>query len=240
MSNNIISTEESMSSSLSKINSLSFNIAKASLILASCFIFILGLLHIIKPEINPSWRFISEYAIGRHGWLMSLAFLILSASYISLFYPLKKILSKKIISRIGLGLMLISAIGLFVAGIFATDPIIATESEQSIEGKLHSLGGTMGIAMPFASLFICISLFRDRNLPFKKRPVLWTTMLALLGFVVASTSLALMLMQSGGKFGPEVLVGWPNRFEIITYCIWLIVVAYQIMMMHVKFPESKQ
>lgn len=137
-------------------------------------------------------------------------------------------------SRIGLGLMLISAIGLFIAGVFATDPIIAAEGERSIEGKLHSLGGTLGIAMPFASLFICLSLCRDKNLLFKKRPVLWATLLALLGFVVAFTSLALMLMQSGGKFGPEVLVGWPNRFEIITYCIWLIAVACQVMIMQRK------
>ena len=26
-------------------------------------------LHVIKPEIEPSWRFISEYATGRHGWI---------------------------------------------------------------------------------------------------------------------------------------------------------------------------
>jgi hypothetical protein len=33
--------------------------------------------------------------------------------------------------------------------------------------------------------------------------------------------------QSGGKFGPEVLVGWPNRIEVIACSVWLMVVAWQ-------------
>jgi hypothetical protein len=36
-----------------------------------------------------------------------------------------------------------------------------------------------------------------------------------------------MVSQSGGKFGPDVLVGWPNRFEILAYSVWLMVVARQ-------------
>jgi hypothetical protein len=27
--------------------------------------------------------------------------------------------------------------------------------------------------------------------------------------------------------GPEVPVGWPNRFLVITYCIWLIALSWQ-------------
>jgi hypothetical protein len=30
-----------------------------------------------------------------------------------------------------------------------------------------------------------------------------------------------------GTPGPEAPVGWPNRLLMITYCIWLIVFAWQ-------------
>src|SRR5690242_17719797 len=39
-------------------------------------------LHAIKPEFDPSWRFISEYAIGNYGWIMKVAFLIWAASLV--------------------------------------------------------------------------------------------------------------------------------------------------------------
>ena len=60
-----------------------------------------------------------------------------------------------------------------------------------------------------------------------KRPLLWATGLALVAFVVSFVSLGVMVSQNDGKFGPQVLVGWPNRFEIVAYSVWLMVVARQ-------------
>ena len=31
---------------------------------------VLLILHVVKAELDPSWRMVSEYAIGRSGWLM--------------------------------------------------------------------------------------------------------------------------------------------------------------------------
>ena len=41
---------------------------------------LLAALHFIKPELDPSWHFISEYAIGDYGWMMVVAFLSLALS----------------------------------------------------------------------------------------------------------------------------------------------------------------
>jgi len=41
--------------------------ARLSLAAAATFLVLVAALHIIKPELNPSWRFISEYAIGDYG-----------------------------------------------------------------------------------------------------------------------------------------------------------------------------
>ena len=50
---------------------------------------LLAALVFIRPELDPSRQPISEYAIGRLGWIMVLAFLISALSYASLFVAIK-------------------------------------------------------------------------------------------------------------------------------------------------------
>jgi hypothetical protein len=193
---------------------------------AATFVVLLAALHFIKPELDPSWHFISEYAIGEYGWIMVLAFLSLALSYVSLFVAIRSQL-RTIAGRIGLVLLVVSALGLIIAAIFTTDPITASEDAVTTEGTLHNLGGTLGIAMPFAAGLIGWKLARNPAWSSARRPLLWATGLALVAFVVSFVFLSVMVSQSGGKFGPDVLVGWPNRFEVVAYSVWLMVVAWQ-------------
>src|SRR5215510_13644462 len=59
---------------------------KATLAIGFCvaFLAILSVLHVLEPEFNPP-HFISEYQLGRFGWLMSLAFFCLGAASLALF-----------------------------------------------------------------------------------------------------------------------------------------------------------
>ena len=193
---------------------------------AATFVVLLAALHFIKPELDPSWHFISEYAIGDYGWIMVLAFLSLALSYVSLFVAIRSQL-RTIAGRIGLALLLVSALGLTIAAIFTTDPITVSKDAVTTEGTIHNLGGTLGIAMPFAAALIGLKLARNPGWSSAKRPLLWATGLALVAFVVSFFSLGVMLSQSGGEFGPDVLVGWPNRIEMLAYCVWLMTVAWQ-------------
>jgi hypothetical protein len=200
--------------------------ARLSFAAAATFVVLLAALHFIKPGLDPSWHFISEYAIGEYGWIMVLAFLSLALGYVSLFFAIRSQL-RTIAGRIGLTLLLVSALGLTIAAIFTTDPITVSENAVTTEGTLHNLGGTLGIAMPFAAALIGWKLARNPAWSSARRPILWATGLALVAFVVSFVSLGVMVSQSGGKFGPEVLVGWPNRFEVVAYCVWLMTVAWQ-------------
>ena len=193
---------------------------------AFTFVVLLAALHFIEGELDPSWHFISEYAIGDYGWMMVVAFLSLALSYVSLFVAIRSQL-RTIVGRIGLALLLVSALGLTIAAIFTTDPITVSEDALTTEGTLHNLGGTLGMAMPFAAGLIGWRLARIPALSSAKGSLLWATGLALVAFVVSFVSIGVMVSQSGGKFGPEVLVGWPNRIEIIAYSVWLMVVAWQ-------------
>ena len=41
-------------------------------------ILLLASLHLLSPGFSPSWRMISEYALGRYAWVLSLMFLCCS------------------------------------------------------------------------------------------------------------------------------------------------------------------
>jgi hypothetical protein len=59
-------------------------IAKPAALLAIALtviaLLLLASLHVLSPEFAPSWRMISEYALGRYGWVLSLMFLAMGLS----------------------------------------------------------------------------------------------------------------------------------------------------------------
>lgn len=199
--------------------------ARLSFAAAATFLALLAALHVLKPELDPSWHVISEYAIGRYGWLMVLAFLSLGFSLVSLGIAIRSQL-RSLLGYIGLALLLLSAVGLFIAGIFISDPITASEVQRTTHGKIHELGALLDVT-PIAALIICLSLVRNPAWAKARRVLLWTAGLPLIGLLVFIVSTSIMLPQNDGKFGPEVLIGWPNRLLVVTYCAWLMTVAWR-------------
>jgi Protein of unknown function (DUF998) len=108
--------------------------ARLSLAAAVMFLCVLAALHILKPELDPSWRFTSEYAIGDYGWAMMLAFFSLAISYVMLVVAIGSRV-KTIARRIGLALLLLSAAGMIIAGIFISDPITANSDAATSSGN---------------------------------------------------------------------------------------------------------
>ncbi len=104
------------------VAAISRTAALVSLGAAVAFVVLLAALHVIKPELDPSWHFISEYAIGDYGWVMVLVFLSLALSYVTLFVAIRS-QTQTIVGKIGLALLLVSALGLTIAAVFTTDPI---------------------------------------------------------------------------------------------------------------------
>ncbi len=113
----------------------SFIASRLSIIFAATFITILFLLHFLKPELDPSWRMISEYEIGRYGWLMRLAFFCWGSSVLTLLVPLWGSL-RTIGGKVGFVWLVLIGIALFGAGIFVTNAI--TDTTTSTANSLHT------------------------------------------------------------------------------------------------------
>jgi uncharacterized protein DUF998 len=194
---------------------------------AATFVVLLVALHFVKPGLDPSWRMVSGYEIGRHGWLMVLAFLSLAFSCVALFVAVRS-QARTTGGRVGLALLLVSAAGMTIAAIFTSDPITASRSELTTHGNLHGVGALLGIpSFPVAATLISRSLARDRAWSAARRSLLWTAGLTWVGLLAFVASVALMLPRNGGEFGPDVPIGWPNRLLVLAYCAWLMVVAWQ-------------
>ena len=71
------------------VTAISRTAARLSFSGAATFVILLATLHFIKAGLVPSWHFISEYAIGRHGWVMVLAFLSLALACVTLFVAIR-------------------------------------------------------------------------------------------------------------------------------------------------------
>ena len=193
---------------------------------AGAFLILLTLLHLLKPDLDPSWRFISEYAIGQYGWLMVVAFLAVATSFAMLFVAIRPH-CRTIVGRIGLTMLLISAVSLVVAAIFPTDPITTPFDQATTNGTIHNIAGMFGFAMTFSMIFVSWRLLRNPQWTAARFAVWLAMIVGIGGFILSFGSLMVYTTQENVVFGPDVPVGWPTRIEIVTIALWLMTISWQ-------------
>jgi hypothetical protein len=181
--------------------------AYGSIIFGGVFLLLLTLLHFLNRELDPAWRMISEYEM--------------LAATMAIWPSVQT--SGGVIGRWWL---LVIVIFLFGAGIFKTDPI--TEQTNSLVNKVHSLCGTVVIlTFPIAATLTANSLMRNPSwLPVRGLLVLavvlvWVGMIAYFGTIIRARS----KNAKAGEDGTRIYMGWPNRFNVLTYLIWIFIVA---------------
>jgi len=204
-----------MEKATSTIDKPEISLSAAHLSLASgvATIALLVALHLLSPEFDPSWRMVSEYALGDYGWVLSLMFLTWALSCVMLFFAIKSQIHT-IGGKIGLGFLLVSAVGTGMAAFF------------DISHSLHGLAFMIGIpSLPIGALLISISLVRNQDWASARRSLLWLANLPWVSIVLMVIMMFIGLSQSGGEFGPNVLIGWPNRLVVLAYCVWLMAAA---------------
>ncbi len=190
------------------VTAISLTAARLSIAAVIAYQAILIALIFIRPDLDPSWHTISEWAIGRYGWIMVLAFLLSALSYGSLLVAIKPQV-RGVLGKAGLGLLLICAIGTVGVGVFITDPMPLTpEKGLSTSGALHVVFGTSAvILLPFAALLVNLSVaLKNPAWVSSRRPLLWTAGVPLLGLVGAMVHLLVFL----------------------SYMVWLVTLATQV------------
>jgi len=163
----------------------------------------------IRPEIDPTRNPVSEYAIGRFGWLTVLAFLLAAVAYALLLAAVRPLVR----GRLGPILLGACAVGTAGVGIFVADPVVTPWSAMTTAGRLHVVCGLSALVLlPGAALLINTEL--ARRLPAAARVLRWTRWLPAAGLIGHVLMAAVV--------PPE---GWPPRLLFLTYAIWLVTVA---------------
>ena len=168
----------------------------------------------LEPQISSARDLISDYELGSYGWMMRLAFFSFAIYSIAMFVALRPYVQTRR-GRNGLSLLLIAGvIGGVGAGIFTTDPTNA--QTITLIGGLHTLFGLAYIlGFPIAATFISRDLganskwFAHRRWVYLVTSLVWTGVAA---FVLETQ--------------PIVPVGYPNRYFVVIYQVWVLVVAW--------------
>jgi len=200
--------------------------ASAAIAAAVLALIALPALHILKPEVSPSRNMISQYALGRHGWVMTLFFGAFAAASACLSAALV-VHAQALLGRMGLVFLLAAAVGLAMAARFPMDPGTPRERVSS-SGKMHGVAFLVGVPCQLLAVLL-LSLALRSQASHASLPLLTLTAVVWLSLVVV---IVVMLMVGPGKpsnpDGPERFLGWPNRLFMVSYGVWLVVAAWPI------------
>lgn len=206
--------------------------ARFSIAMAIIEILLLASLHFLSPEFDPSWRVISEYALGQFGWVLSLMFIAGALNVWCLAYSLRTEMVTKW-GKIGLVLLIASGIGSAMASFF------------EIPHPMHNLAGLIGVlCLPTAAMVISVHLNRLPKWSGSKTLIIWTanfTWISLVIFIISMIVLMVTYTQSGGDMnvpqdavekvlpkGAIAFNGITNRIVVLITPLWTITVAKQI------------
>jgi hypothetical protein len=173
---------------------------------------LIAILHVLEPEYDPSWRMISEYSLGRYGWVMRLAFGTMAiglASTCVALWPFGGAWT------FGLAAVALGALG---AAFIDADPIMTPHAQATPVGRAHTvLGGVLLAGFPPVALFAGVGV----------APTLgWTLAIA---SVVPFAGLVWFLIAARPAHGeggsPEIRIGWPDRFCLLAYLAWVVLAA---------------
>jgi hypothetical protein len=178
----------------------------------SYFIVVVMVLHFLQPDLHVLYRYISEYAVGRYGWLMTSAFYGLSLGSFSLTLGLYRKISRKGRSWVGLMLLAMWSFGILVAGIYKADLITAIETP---EGNIHSQVSLLTFISLVTSSFFLLHFRKD---------IVWKSYYRL--SLVLSVGIVLSFLAFFWTiFTNHAMVGFTQRIFITMVLLWLLQMA---------------
>ncbi|MFZ0312194.1 MAG: DUF998 domain-containing protein [Candidatus Korobacteraceae bacterium] len=188
--------------------------ATASVIALLYFVSAVLLLHILRTEINPAQHFLSEYALGRLGLLMTSAFVGFGLGALCLARALYRSTAGESRSKVGLILLAVFGILTLFAALFPTDP---RGSPLTTIGILHIVAGLISfLALIPAMLLISARLKNDTHQRFPYRSLMGISLVALAAFV------AFIVFQG------SLNAGLFQRAVVGTCVFWLILTAIRL------------
>lgn len=191
-------------------------------------LFCLVVLHFVSPQYQASWRMVSEYAYGKHKWILTAFFILWGLGAILTSALLWNTVSSNW-ALLGLVLIFVSGVGAIMGGLF------------DVQHKLHGLSFLLGVpSLPIGALLVAYHLIKLEKWTTYKSSILWSTHSIWISLLLMAFSMMAMF-SSFKKAGitwdkdatppdhlPDGVVaygGYANRLLVVCYIGWLILIA---------------
>jgi hypothetical membrane protein len=168
---------------------------------AGYYMIVLTALHILEPDFDPRFRFMSEYALGAYGWLMTTTFFVLGLATFVVAAVLRDVHQSLWGARIGFGLLAVGALFVCLAGVF----------KDSIPHLLASV-----VALPSIVMAVLLWSWTFR------RATGWQTIYRVMLFI-ALGMLALLFSMVADVGMP----GLQQRAFIFLFLLWLSIAVHR-------------
>lgn len=160
--------------------------AKLAIIMAVIYQSLAVAVVFLRPDLGVYWHTISEWAIGKYGWVMQLAFISSGLSYLFLLLTVKPVINGRF-GKLGLILLFCCFAGTVGVGIFVTDPY--PPDFTITQTLIHTICGTLAmLLLPIAALLINYNLVKKNSgFAHLKNALLLTgifPLIALIGFIL--------------------------------------------------------
>lgn len=204
-------------------------LAQLTLLCGGLALLLLLALHVLSPEFSPSWRMISEYALGRHNALLTAFFLLWGLATL-LLATLLWSSATSVWAKVGIVLLFVSAVGEIMGGLF------------DVRHKLHGLAFMLGVpCVPVAALLIGHHLAGKQGWDSHGGLILVASHATWVSTVAMGIAMAVMFAgfrKAGVALGPDVaapsalpdgviaLGGYANRLLVVCYVGWLALLAW--------------
>jgi hypothetical membrane protein len=179
------------------------------MLVLTCGLFVL--VHILKPDYDIKTYMISHYSIGQYGWVMKMTFMAWATGLLSLSLSLIFSEHSSWPRKIGAALLIITAIGLVVSGIYDTAlPGRPDTPESDIhDGSFYVNVISLLIAIPLISFGLRSAAWK----PFRLTAITLATLVVLAFILFFST------LHKGMPYGVT------NRIFAATLLAWMIALA---------------
>ncbi|MFC6999756.1 DUF998 domain-containing protein [Rufibacter roseus] len=202
--------------------------AYSTLALGILSILCLVSLHVVSREFKPSFRMVSEYALGNHKGLLTLFFLCWGFCSISAGMMLWPEVTRGW-ATVGVVLLFVTGVGAIMGGLF------------DVKHKLH--GPAFGVGLPFmpiGALLLSYHLIQIPEWQEHSFALLFSAHAIWVSLVLMGVSMFLLfssLKSAGIVFGPDApplaelpkgvigVNGWANRLLVLCYLLYPVLLA---------------
>ena len=186
----------------------------AAIILVSLAFGAVMLLHVLRGEIDPMRRVMSEYANGSHGPIMTVVFYAFGLSSLAMAVRLRRAFESRAVSRLISVLLALAGLGLIASGVFEVErPLVP----DTVEEMIHSNATVVAFTLLIAAMLLFSAASRNDARWWTFR---WTSTAIAVAAAVAAMATPLTA-ESGWSGAVQRLLGG-------TVLLWFLLTAVRV------------